>query len=132
MDNEAPGPDHPGGTGDHHDVTYMILYSHPLYIRPAPWLNVFERKRPYREMALERPKRPDGLDGDRFSAAGVEAGPSARIARSRLYRPGSGRGADPVHAQALEKAGVARLINPYNAAADQTGRGLAQELKRSS
>ena len=37
--------------------TYMILYSHPLYERLAPWLTVFERQHPHREieqgMALE-------------------------------------------------------------------------------
>lgn len=32
--------------------TYMILYSHPLYDRLAPWLGGFERKRPYRELAV--------------------------------------------------------------------------------
>ncbi|MCC6208588.1 MAG: cation:proton antiporter [Gammaproteobacteria bacterium] len=43
--------------------TYMILYSHPLYEWLAPWLRVFERKHPYREMAVERQSggvtRPD-------------------------------------------------------------------------
>jgi Kef-type K+ transport system membrane component KefB len=34
--------------------TYMILYSQSLYERLAPWLVVFERERPYREMAAER------------------------------------------------------------------------------
>ena len=29
--------------------TYMIIYSHPLYERLAPWLGVFERNRPHRE-----------------------------------------------------------------------------------
>lgn len=29
--------------------TYMILYSHPLYERLAPWLKLFERKHPHRE-----------------------------------------------------------------------------------
>lgn len=29
--------------------TYMILYSHRLYNRLAPWLGIFERRRPYRE-----------------------------------------------------------------------------------
>ncbi|MFP3872974.1 MAG: cation:proton antiporter [Thiohalophilus sp.] len=29
--------------------TYMILYSHPLYERLAPYLGIFERKLPYRE-----------------------------------------------------------------------------------
>ena len=32
--------------------TYMILYSHPLYERLAPWLVIFERKRPFRELAV--------------------------------------------------------------------------------
>jgi Kef-type K+ transport system membrane component KefB len=31
--------------------TYMILYSHPLYERLAPWLGVFERVHPHRESA---------------------------------------------------------------------------------
>jgi len=34
--------------------TYMILYSQPLYERLAPWLGAFERRRPYRELAVER------------------------------------------------------------------------------
>jgi len=29
--------------------TYMILYSHPLYEKLAPWLGVFERRHPHRE-----------------------------------------------------------------------------------
>jgi Kef-type K+ transport system membrane component KefB len=32
--------------------TYMILYSHLLYEKLAPWLGIFERKRPYRELAV--------------------------------------------------------------------------------
>ena len=32
--------------------TYMILYSHPLYEKVGPWLGWFERKRPYRELAV--------------------------------------------------------------------------------
>jgi len=32
--------------------TYMILYSHPLYEKLAPWLGWFERKRPHRELAV--------------------------------------------------------------------------------
>jgi Kef-type K+ transport system membrane component KefB len=31
--------------------TYMILHSHPLYERLAPWLGVFERAHPHRESA---------------------------------------------------------------------------------
>ena len=34
--------------------TYMILYSHRLYQRFEPWLRAFERRRPYREEAVER------------------------------------------------------------------------------
>ncbi len=29
--------------------TYMIIFSHPIYERLAPWLTLFERKNPYRE-----------------------------------------------------------------------------------
>jgi Kef-type K+ transport system membrane component KefB len=39
--------------------TYMILYSHALYERLAPWLGVFERRRPFRELAFERQRRPE-------------------------------------------------------------------------
>jgi Kef-type K+ transport system membrane component KefB len=43
--------------------TYMILYSQPLYERLAPWLGPFERKRPFRELAVEREKhRHDHAD----------------------------------------------------------------------
>ncbi len=33
--------------------TYMILYSHPLFERLAPLLRVFERRIPFRELAME-------------------------------------------------------------------------------
>ncbi len=42
--------------------TYMILYSHPLYERFAPWLNIFERKRAYREEAGELTAKENGVD----------------------------------------------------------------------
>jgi Kef-type K+ transport system membrane component KefB len=32
--------------------TYLILYSHPLYEKLAPWLGWFERQRPHRELAV--------------------------------------------------------------------------------
>ncbi|MBS3997875.1 MAG: cation:proton antiporter [Hydrogenophaga sp.] len=44
--------------------TYMIIYSHPLYDRLAPWLKWFERQRPHREMAVEN-------DGDRHVEADI-------------------------------------------------------------
>lgn len=33
--------------------TYLIIYSYPIYERLAPYLSIFERKRPYREMQLD-------------------------------------------------------------------------------
>jgi hypothetical protein len=33
--------------------TYMILYAQPLYERLAPWLRLFERQHPFREIAAE-------------------------------------------------------------------------------
>ena len=33
--------------------TYMIIYSHPLYDFLSPWLKVFERQQPSREMSLD-------------------------------------------------------------------------------
>ena len=33
--------------------TYMILYSHSLYERLGPWLTLFERRNPHRELAAE-------------------------------------------------------------------------------
>lgn len=32
---------------------YMITYSHDLYAKLEPWLSIFERRKPYREAALE-------------------------------------------------------------------------------
>jgi hypothetical protein len=34
--------------------TYMILYSQPLYERLAPFLGPFERRKPFRELAVEQ------------------------------------------------------------------------------
>ncbi|MBE0599654.1 MAG: cation:proton antiporter [Desulfuromonadales bacterium] len=33
--------------------TYMILYSHQIYPRLAPWLDIFERRHPYRESGAD-------------------------------------------------------------------------------
>lgn len=41
--------------------TYMILYSHPLYDRLAPWLGIFERRHPHREDGGD-PAAGQGLD----------------------------------------------------------------------
>ncbi|HEX9801844.1 MAG TPA: cation:proton antiporter family protein [Gammaproteobacteria bacterium] len=56
--------------------TYMILYSHPLYERLAPWLSLFERKVPHRE--LDSPVEDQGsvdillIGLGRFGAAVAE------------------------------------------------------------
>ena len=42
--------------------TYMILYSHHLYRVLAPWLSVFERAVPYRELSLEGTRGPVRTD----------------------------------------------------------------------
>lgn len=39
--------------------TYMILYSQALYERLAPWLRLFERKHPHRELAVERQQQQE-------------------------------------------------------------------------
>jgi Kef-type K+ transport system membrane component KefB len=64
--------------------TYMILYSHLLYERLAPWLTPLERKRPFRELAVEEDPRPVprvdvvvfglGRYGSRLAAGLKEAG----------------------------------------------------------
>ncbi len=40
--------------------TYMILYSQQLYRLAAPWLGVFERRKPFREIAVEHGRQPGG------------------------------------------------------------------------
>jgi Kef-type K+ transport system membrane component KefB/Trk K+ transport system NAD-binding subunit len=42
--------------------TYLILYSAPIYERLAPWLRIFERKQPYRELAQGTAPRHAGAD----------------------------------------------------------------------
>ena len=42
--------------------TYMILYSHRLYVLCEPWLGVFERRDPFREKAMDdRPRQADAI-----------------------------------------------------------------------
>ena len=43
--------------------SYMILYSHQLYAWIAPWHGVFERRHPFRELAVEHAQR-DGARAD--------------------------------------------------------------------
>ncbi len=65
--------------------TYMILYSHPLYERLSPWLGVFERKRAYREEALDRNTEQDRVDVILFGL-GRFGTRIARELRQRGYR----------------------------------------------
>lgn len=43
--------------------SYMILYSHRLYAWLAPWIGMFERRHPFRELAVEHMQR-DGVRPD--------------------------------------------------------------------
>ncbi len=42
--------------------TYMILYSHPIYEKLAPWLGLFERQHARREEALDQLSSEDSVD----------------------------------------------------------------------
>jgi len=175
--------------------TYMILFSQPLYDRLAPLLGVFERKRPFRELAVERQGRPAGqpdiiifglgrygsrlmrqLRGAGIEVLGVDFDPetirnlhkmrqpvrygdgedphfleslplsharwaittfpqweSNRAFLSALKEAGfKGRVAgvvrDDLHAEALGAAGVERVLNPFNDAADYAARSFAAEI----
>jgi predicted Kef-type K+ transport protein len=107
--------------------TYMILYSHPLYERLAPWLGRFERKRPFRELAAERQPRDGravqaivfglGRYGSRLlgqlrqagiETLGVDFDPEAvrTLRRHKLpVRFGDGEDPDLVESLPLEQAG---------------------------
>ena len=64
--------------------TYLILYSHPLYERLAPWLGMFERRHPRRELTVSKDRggagHPDvivfglGRYGSRLALGLTEAG----------------------------------------------------------
>lgn len=175
--------------------TYMIIFSHPLYERLAPWMGIFERRRPFREMAVESQGRsagqPDiivfglGRYGSRLlqqlKAAGVQVlgvdfDPEAiRSLRKKRLPVRFGDGEDPdfleslplsharwvitsfpqwesnrafldalkhagfqgriagvvrdeLHAEALDAAGVERVLNPFNDAADYAAGCFAEEL----
>ncbi len=72
--------------------TYMIIFSHPLYERLAPWLKIFERKHPPREIKLGVEPEDGG----------------AEIILFGLGRYGSGI------AQVLRERGVRLLSVDYN------------------
>jgi len=101
--------------------TYMILFSQPLYERLAPWLGLFERKRPYRELEVEAQARPQGqpriiifglgrygsrllqqLAAGRMPVLGVDFDPEAVRALRRARLPVRfGDGEDPSFLESL-------------------------------
>ncbi|MDY0046661.1 MAG: cation:proton antiporter [Thauera propionica] len=175
--------------------TYMILFSHALYEKLAPWLGLFERKRPFRELAVERQGRPAGdpdiivfgmgrygsrlmrqLRQAGIEVLGVDFDPETVRELRKLRQPVRyGDGEDPsfleslplqharwvittfpqwesnraflsalkeagfrgriagvvrdeIHGKALDEAGVTRVLNPFNDAADYAARTFAAEI----
>jgi Kef-type K+ transport system membrane component KefB len=176
--------------------TYMILYSQPLYERLAPWLSIFERRRPHRELAVEshshaaanaavlvfglgrygsrlmsrlaendipvlgvdfdpevvRTLRRKGLPvyfGDGEDAGFLDSLPvqqalwvvttlpqweSNRALLHALREAGfagqvAGVVRDDVHAGALRRAGIEKILNPFTDAADLAAHDLVKALK---
>lgn len=111
--------------------TYMIIYSHPLYERLAPWLGWFERRKPHRELVVERhrraPDQPDvvvfglGRYGGRLALGLKEAGvavlgidfdpESARSMRGKGLAVRYGDGMDPHFLDGLPLDGAAWVIS---------------------
>jgi Trk K+ transport system NAD-binding subunit len=177
--------------------TYMILYSQPLYDRLAPWLTIFERRRPHRELAMEskaeavahasvlvfglgryggrlllrlheqgipvvgvdfdpevvRALRHKGLPvyfGDGEDAGFLESLPvkqarwvvttlpqweGNRALLHALREAGfanqvAGVVRDDIHASALHRAGVNKILNPFTDAADLAAHDLSLALSR--
>ncbi|MDV7398004.1 NAD-binding protein, partial [Arthrospira platensis SPKY1] len=111
--------------------TYMILYSHPLYERLAPWLGVFERRRPHRELAMEMerraPDQPDvivfglgrygerlafGLQEAELQVLGVDFDPEvARGTRRKGLAVRYGDGTDTDFLESLPITGAAWIVS---------------------
>jgi voltage-gated potassium channel Kch len=175
--------------------TYLILFSHPIYDRIAPWLSIFERKVPFRELEVDSgpdgTSRPDlivfglGRYGARLmqklhsagvSVLGVDFDPEAvRELAGRGLTVRFGDGEDPAlleslpladvpwvittlpawesnrallhalrhagydgdvaavvrdaaHGEAMDAAGVARVLNPFIDAADHAAEQFATVL----
>ena len=101
--------------------TYMILYAQPLYERLAPWLRVFERRHPFRELAAESQAPSSGtcevivfglgrygsrlfeqLRADGVGAVGVDFDPEAvRALQARGLPVLFGDGEDPEFLETL-------------------------------
>ncbi len=111
--------------------TYMIMYSQQLYARLGPWLAVFERKRPHRELAAEQQaggaSAPDvvvfgmGRYGERFAVKlmeadfnvlGIEHDPErADALHARGIRVSFGDAQDPDYLESLPLEGVSWVVS---------------------
>jgi Kef-type K+ transport system membrane component KefB len=85
--------------------TYMILYAQPLYERLAPWLDVFERRRPYRELAVDRHGPRDGEAGVLIFGLGRFGSAMLRELRRRGL-PATGIDHDPEAVRAFKREGL--------------------------
>ena len=85
--------------------TYMILYSQPLYERLMPWLSVFERKRPFRELAVERQPR-SGVDVQVVVVGLGRYGARLLTRLGEAGAPALGVDFDPEAVRALRKKGL--------------------------
>lgn len=114
--------------------TYMILYSQPLYEFCKPWLGVFERKKPYREMAFEGSRKRNneaevivfgmGRFGGRFakvlheqgvSILGVDFDPEiTRRSRSKEIPIIFGDADDPVMVETLPLSKARWIVSTIN------------------
>ena len=127
--------------------TYMILYSHPLYERLAPWMGWFERRRPFRELAVAT-ERHDldqadvivfglgryggrlalGLKQAGLSVLGVEFDPEVARAMRRQGLPV--RYGDGIAAEFLESLPLAQTRWVVSTLPDlASNRGLLQALR---
>lgn len=111
--------------------TYMILYSQPLYDFCKPWLTLFERKKPFREMAFEGSRKlemdPDvvifgmGRFGSRLAnelqtqghrVLGVDFDPTvARLYQYRDVPVRFGDAEDPVLVETLPLASASWVVS---------------------
>ncbi len=111
--------------------SYMILYSHRLYAWLAPWLGVFERRHPFREIAVEHAHgssvRPDvivfglGRYGSRLAhtlrkqgitVVGVDFDPEVvRAQQNHGLDARFGDGEAPDYIESLPLAGLAWIVS---------------------
>ncbi|MDP1708073.1 MAG: cation:proton antiporter [Gammaproteobacteria bacterium] len=127
--------------------TYLILYSQPLYERLGPWLNVFERRRPHRELAVERQPQSEapprvivfglGRYGEHLlarltqhgvAAMGVDFDPeTVRRLRQRGFSVRFGDGEDAAFVETLPLAAAAWIVTTLPSW--DTNRALLHALK---